>query len=810
MSDQPSEPSPRPLPRDRLVRRCDLSALAFETTDELADLDLMVAQKRAGEAIAFGAEVEAPGFNLFVVSAAADSTDEAVRALLEQRAASAALPSDWVYVNNFAAPDRPVAIALPPGRGPAFRDAMRGLVEDLKVAIPAAFESDDYQARRAAIEQAFNDKQETAFKALQDEAAAANVAIIRTPFGFTLAPAKEGKMLRPDAFSALPDAERTAFEAAMHELQGKLEGVLRSIPAWDKERRTDLRALNRETAQNAVGHLIDELRGLFEDLPKILEHLDQVRADLVENVGLFIAPQLAQQDHEGEGEGAAIGPLDRYEVNLLVSRSGGDGAPVVEELHPTLANLLGRVEHTARQGVLVTDFKLIKPGALHRANGGFLLLDARALLSEPFAWTALKRALKAGEIRIESAVDLLSLTTTVSLEPDPIPLDVKVVLFGARLLYYLLAELDPEFSEHFKVLADLDDALDRSVEAEPTYARLVASLARRRQLRPLEREAVARVIERASRLAGDAAKLTLLVEPVGDLLVEADFCAKQRGASTIAAADVSRAIAQQIDRASRLRQRMQESVLRDIALIDTSGAVVGQANGLSVIELGGFAFGRPSRITARVGPGSGRVVDIEREVELGGPLHSKGVLILSGFLGGRYALEAPISLLASLVFEQSYGGVEGDSASSAELYALLSAIADLPLRQDLAITGSVNQHGAVQAIGGVNEKIEGFFELCQARGLTGTQGVLIPASNVQHLMLRDEVVEACGAGRFAIYPVATIDEGITLLTGVPAGERGRDGRFPPDTVNRRVEDRLKRFARARRPFARGHEEEAEE
>lgn len=793
---------PDALAPQRLSRRCDVSALSFATTEELEDIDVMTAQKRAVAAIEFGAGVTAQGFNLFAIGASRDSMDEAVKGLLDERAKSAGKPDDWVYLNNFGIAHKPIAVNLPAGRGPAFRDAMRDLVEDLKVALPAAFESEDYQNRRGAIEQAFSQKQEEAFKALQEEANAANIAIVRTPFGFTLAPTRDGHVMRPEAFKQLPEEEQERMHKATQELEGKLEALLRSIPAWDKERRTDLRNLGRETMRNAVAHLIEDHKTGFADLPQVLEHLQRVEADLVENVGLHVG---VPDGGEHDGDTVVIAPFNRYEVNLLVTQSAEDGAPVIEEMHPTLANLVGRVEHMAQQGALVTDFRFIKPGALHRANGGYLLLDARAVLSEPFVWTALKRALKAGQIRIESAVDLLSLTSTISLEPDPIPLNTKIVLFGDRFLYYLLSAADPEFGEHFKVLADFDDALDRADGAETAYARLIATIARRKGLLPLNREAVARVIERASRLAGDAEKLTLVIEQIGDLLVEAGYRAHKNAAKVIGAEDIDRAVAEQISRMSRIRERMQESIIRDIALIDTSGSAVGQVNGLSVMELGDYPFGRPSRITARVSTGSGRLVDIEREVKLGGPLHSKGVLILSGFMSGRYGLDAPISLNASLVFEQSYGGVEGDSASSAELYALLSAIAELPLRQDLAVTGSVNQNGTVQAIGGVNEKIEGFYDICNERGLTGTQGVLIPASNVQHLMLRQDVIDACQAGRFAVYPVEHIDDGIELLTQVPAGQRMPDGTYPEGTVNRIVEDRLRQFAETRRAFARESE-----
>jgi len=452
-------------------------------------------------------------------------------------------------------------------------------------------------------------------------------------------------------------------------------------------------------------------------------------------------------------------------------------------------------------GVLVTNFLLIKANAIHRASGGYLILDARALLMEPFSWTALKRTLKRGDIAIEDVGRFLGLTSTVSLEPDPIPLKVKVVLIGDRLLYFLLFAYDPELAEHFKVLVDFEDEFARTPESEAVFARLAGSIANRDGLRPLDREAAARVVEHAARLADHAGKLSLSVTNLRETLIEADFCAREAGREAIAWADLERALQARVRRASRLRDRAQETIIERIALIDTEGARVGQINGLSMIEIGGFAFGRPTRITCQTRPGAGKVVDIEREVELGGPIHSKGVLILSGFLAGRYALDAPMSLFASLVFEQSYGGVEGDSASSAELYALMSALADAPLRQDLAVTGSVNQLGDVQAIGGVNEKIEGFFDICAARGLTGSQGVLIPNANVQHLMLREDVVKACADGRFAVYPIACIEEGVALLTGLGAGERQADGTFPPGSVNRRVEDRLRSFADIRKNFA---------
>jgi len=795
-----------PLSPDRLYRPCDLSRLSFSTTAELEPIDGMIGQSRALEAVEFGARIDKSGFNLFVIGGTGVGMREAVKAMLAEDAAKRPSPPDWVYVNNFSKPDQPIAIELPSGRAAGFKEAMRKLIEDLKIAAPAAFQSEDYQTRRSAIDEGFQKKQFEAFTALRQKAAEKSILLLRTPLGFTLAPSENGEVVAPDQFSAWPQERRAAIQAEISTLEKELEHIIRQIPQWDKQRRDDVRALNRETAKYAVDHLIEEARGAFADVPRVAEHMEAVRADLIENVPMFAA-----KAEGGEGEGAdparAVS-FDRYEVNVLVAQNGAAGAPLVEELHPTLGNLIGRIDYVSAHGVLVTNFLLIKAGAVHRASGGYLLLDMRALLMEPFSWTALKRTLKRGEIAIEDVGRFLGLTSTVSLEPDPIPLNVKVVLFGERLLYFLLCVYDPELGEHFKVLADFEDDFSRSPENEVTVARLAASIARRDKLRPLERAAVERVVEHAARLADHSGKLSLRVTELREALIEADFRAREAGREVVGRADVERALHARVRRASRIRDRAQESILERVALIDTDGARVGQVNGLSVIEIGGFAFGRPTRITCQTRPGSGRVVDIEREVELGGPIHSKGVLILSGFLAGRYALDAPMSLFASLVFEQSYGGVEGDSASSAELYALLSALAEAPLRQDLAVTGSVNQLGVVQAIGGVNEKIEGFFDICAARGLTGKQGVLIPGANVQHLMLREDVVQACAEGRFAVCPIATIDEGIALLTELEAGERQADGAFPSGSLNRRVEDRLRAFADIRKNFGREGGDEA--
>jgi lon-related putative ATP-dependent protease len=556
----------------------------------------------------------------------------------------------------------------------------------------------------------------------------------------------------------------------------------------------------------AVGHIMHELRRHYEDLPDILNYLDAVQQSVLDNVDDF----LAKEEGAGQFPFGGGGPsFRRYAVNVLVSHKNGDGAPVIYEDNPSFQNLIGRVEHMSQFGALVTDFTLIKPGALHRANGGYLLLDVRNLFRQPFAWEGLKRALFAAEVRIVALGEMFSLLSTVSLEPQPIPLKIKVVLLGERIFYYLLYQLDPDFRELFKVAADLEEEIDRNGDNDPLYARLLATLIRKEALRPFDRYAVARVIEHSARMAEDAEKLSIHMQAITDLLQEADFQADRESAKIVEASHVLGAIEAQRYRSGRVHEKLVEAIRRDIVLIDTRGAETGQINGLAVIDLGDSRWGQPARITATVRLGGGQVVDIEREVELGGSIHSKGVLILASFLGARYAGKQPLSLHASLVFEQSYGRVEGDSASLAELCALLSALADVPIRQSFAVTGSVNQRGQVQAIGGVNEKIEGFFDVCQACGGPDGQAAIIPVANVKHLMLRKEVVNAVADGRFAVYAVSTVDTALELLTGLPAGERDDQGEFPPGSLNRRVEERLLEFSRQRQAFAKEAEKEGE-
>jgi lon-related putative ATP-dependent protease len=792
----------RSLSPEDLCRRCDPSRLPFQTTADLVDLDLPLGQDRAAEALRFGTAIRQDGYNVFALGPPGVGKESLVTRVVRQRAAGEKPPSDWCYLYNFEDRHRPRAVELPAGRAVQFRTDMQKLVEELRVAIPAIFEGEEYRTRLSVLEKQLEEKREEAMRRVQEHAREKGVSMVRTPMGIALAPTREGEVLDPEQFRQLPSEQQQRIQKDIAALQEELGAVLRSVPQLERDHRERVKDMNKEVALFAVGHLIDDLRGRYADLPPVLAHLDAVQRDVVENVHDFLGGGEAEDAASQIRKLLAETPsLHRYGVNVMVDHSGAAGAPVVTEDLPTHPNLVGRIEHHAHFGTLVTDFTLIRPGALHRANGGYLVLDARKVLTQPFAWDDLKRALRTREIRIEPPERLVGLSGAASLDPEPIPLQVKVALTGERFLYHLLAAYDPDFLELFKVAADFEDQIDRTPENELSYARLVATLARAGKLRPFDREAVARVLERAARLAGDGERLSAHLQGIADLLREASHLAGEAGRETVGRADVQAAIDGQIRRADRVRQRLQEEIGRGTILIDTRGATVGQVNGLSVYQLGQFAFGSPSRITARVRMGKGEVVDIEREVELGGPIHSKGVLILAGFLGARYAADRPLTLSASLVFEQSYSGVEGDSASSAELYALLSALAGLPVRQSIAVTGSVNQLGEVQAIGGVNEKVEGFFDVCRARGLDGSQGVLLPASNVKHLMLREDVVEAVRADQFHLWAVENVDQGIEVLTGVPAGERGPDGRWPEGSVNARVAARVAEMAERARAFA---------
>nr|WP_305072907.1 ATP-binding protein [Propionivibrio sp.] len=780
------------LPAEKLYHACDLSLFTFQTTAELEATTEIIGQERAVDAIGFAIDIQRPGFNLFVLGESGSGRHSVVRRLLEAKALEEAVPSDWCYVNNFAEPNKPRLLCVPHGRGGQLKRDMQQFGAELAKAIQSAFESDEYRLRVEAINNDFKEKEEKALQQLGGAASGDGVVLLRTPHGFVFAPLAGEEAMSHEEFEKLSDDEKSRIGKLIEEYSERLKQLMLQLPRWRRDTQTQIKDASREILRLAVGHLIEELREHYKDLPDVLAFLDEVMNDVVEE-----GEQLREQPKpEGEGSGTGFGgslSTLRYQVNVLVDNAGAKGAPVVYEDNPIYPNLVGRVDHIAQMGTLLTNFTLIKPGALHRANGGYIVLDALKLLTQPYAWEGLKRALQASQVRIESLGQAWGLISTISLEPEPMPLTIKVVLIGERRIYYLLKALDPDFAELFKVPADFENELARDAESTRRYADYLATLIKGNSLRPFNREAVARVIEHAARLCEDAERLTANRRQVADLLQEADYRAGEAGHDVVRCEDVESALAARIRRVDRVRSRYQEEILRETLLISVSGERIGQINGLAVLSLDDFMFAHPVRITATVRVGEGDVIDIERETELGGAIHSKGVMILTSFLGARYSRTVPLSLSASLVFEQSYGPVEGDSASLAELCALLSVLANAPIRQSLAVTGSVNQFGDVQAIGAVNEKIEGFFDICKARGVTGKQGVLIPSSNMKHLMLRDEVVAACADGRFHIYAIETVDEAISVLTGLPA-----------ESINDQVSAQLAELSSARRAFASEH------
>ncbi len=789
------------VPLERLRTPCDPAQFKFKNTNDLEDLTEMVGQTRAIEAVEFGIGMDQRGYNLFVLGPPGTGRHSFVKRYLTARAAERDAPSDWCYVNNFDKPREPLALELPAGMGRRLCRDLDRLVDEAYTAIPTAFESEDYRARRQAIEQEFGTEQAKRFQEIQKRASERGIAVIRTPQGVAFSPLREGRPMPPEEVQNLPEDVKEQLAKASSELGEEVAEAMSAMPTLVREVRERIHELDRQVAMLAGGSLIDELLSRYADLPKVVSYLQSVQSDIIDNFVLFLLPPEAQakpgadQPHQLLIQQPKEAPAKRrYCVNLIVDRKENGGQPVVIEDHPNYPNLVGGVEYLAHMGALETDFSLIHAGALHRANGGYFVLDAVKVLSEPYAWQGLKQALRAGEIRIESLSRSLGMMPTASLEPEPIPLKLKVVLIGDRYTYYQLQALDPEFMEHFKVAADFDDRMTRDGANNMLFAQLLGTIARQEELLPLDPTGVARLIEESARHAEHASKLSAQVRRAADIMREANFWAEKDADGKVDGDDIQRAIDKRVYRASRIKERMHEAILDDSILIDSSGEVVGQVNGLAVMQVGGFAFARPSRITARAAMGGGKVIDIERETDLGGPLHSKGVLIISGYLASRYAVDLPLALSATIVMEQSYAGVDGDSASAVELIALLSALAKVPVKQSLAMTGSINQRGQIQAIGGVNHKIEGFFDICREREFTGGQGVIIPASNVQNLMLRQDVVDAVAAGTFHVHAVEHIGEALELLTGLSE-----------DEVDSRVHQRVRTFAEKRRDFAKDKE-----
>lgn len=778
----------RRLQAHELAVRCDPASLGLEAgIDALAGG--IVGQDRARAAVEFGIAMPHAGYHLFVMGPAGSGKRSLARRAIQAKLAHDGVHrSDWVYVHNFDQPKRPVALQLAAGRGAALRADLRALVEELRTTIPAAFESEEYAAEVERLNADFKERAERGLLEVGDAARQRGLLMLRTPTGFNFAPRKGDEVMSPQDYEALPADERSRLQQAVEDLQDRLVHVLRASMRQRKDHADRLRKLNRATTQLAVDHAVDEAMGRYADLPQVLLHLEAVRSAVIDNADAFRTRDDSDA-RSGEAE------LARFEVNLLVDAGGSDGAPVVEADLPSYQNLVGRIDHIAHFGMLVTDFRHIQAGLLHRANGGYLLVDAVKLLTQPLAWPALKRALLRGEIRVESMAEVLSLVSTIQLEPQPIPLRLKVVLFGERDICQLLQALDPEFEKLFRVVADLGDDLPREPATQRALAHALAAHLQAVQMLPASPQALARVVDHGARRSGDATRLSAGVRHLLDVLTEAEHLARSAGRAQVQADDVSAAVAARRQRSSRIDEHLRQATLRELLDIPTSGTCVGQVNGLSVYEVGDELYGRPVRITATTRLGDGQVVDIQRETHLGGPLHAKGVLILASFLAARFSRLQPHSIIGTLVFEQTYGLVEGDSASLAELLALLASVGDVPVRQSLAVTGSVDQFGRVQAVGGVNEKVEGFFDLCAARGLDGTHGVLLPASNVAQLMLREDVVQAVAEGRFALHAVQTVDEAAELMTGLPAGEASAPGE---NTVNGRIARRLHAYAALRR------------
>lgn len=790
---------PAELSPTDLYRACDPASFAFATTADLPELTDVIGQARAVAAVSFAMGIHNDGYNIYAAGPTGTGKSSTIYNFLSAQAETRPAPDDWVYVHNFAQPHRPNAIRMPAGKAHEFSRDIEKLVEDLQAAITHAFEGEEYEKQKRAIAQQISEKQEAKLSTLSQKAESASFLMVRTPSGLAFAPkSADGEAMSREDYEALPPEEQKRIDKGLQSLNEELQQIMRLVRLDERAGRDAIRELDRQVTTFAAKHLVDDACERWRSVPEMVDYLRAVLNDVVDN-----ADDFKKTDEEApvmfmgipvSGRQKGEGAFHKYKINVLVDNSAQTGAPVVTESNPVLQNLVGRVEHQAQFGALLTDFSMIKPGALHKANGGFLVLEARELLTKPYSWDALKRTLKTGEIRVEDVAQQMGIATTATLDPEPIPFKAKIVLIGEPFIYYLLHAQDPDFQELFKVRADFDTEVVRSPANEQLYARFVAHVCRTRNLAPLDPDAVARVIEQCSRLAEDQRKMTTRFMDVADLLTESNYWARQRRGPrakiVVGRSHVQKAIDQRIYRSSQVEERIREMIADATVMVDTHGTVIGQVNGLSVSSIGDYMFGRPSRITATHRLGDGDVVDIEREVDMGGPIHSKGVLILAGYLGAKYAPDSPLSLTARLVFEQSYSGVEGDSASSAELYALLSSLSGVPIQQRFAVTGSVNQRGQIQAIGGVNEKVEGYFATCQAMGRRGDEAVLIPRANVRNLMLNERVRDAVAKGRFHIYPVSTVDEGISILTGVHAGSPGRKGVYPQGSINRRVIDRL--------------------
>ena len=784
---------------------CDPNQLGFETTLDLTPLkEKVVAQDRAVHALEFGLGVKDLEYNVYVAGPPRAGKTEAIMGYVAELAAKEPSPPDYIYVYNFRDPEKPQSLNLPKGMGRSLKADMEELISTLRVQIPEVFESDDYSNRREALMHTFTQERNTILQELDAKATEEGFVLNISPTGLMIFPGKEGKPLSEEELKALSDDEREQLRQKSTQLHTVMNEAIRKIRKMEKEYQEKEKKLDQDVALYVVGHHMEELREKYKELSQVVAYLNDIQEDILKNIDDLKKRPGAQ--------GPFPFPMPepsftQYQVNVLVDQSETTGAPVVFENNPTYPNLFGAVDRRAQFGALVTDFTLIRNGAVHRANGGYLVLEALDLLRWFFSYEALKRCLKNGEIRIEDPAEMFGLITTRTLQPQPIPLNIKIIIIGDPYIYQILYTYDEDFHKFFKIKAHFDSRMRKTDDHVQKFCELVAGYCHDQKLMPLHKTGMARLIEYAGELAGHQGKLTLQLEEVKDTLKEAYYWAKTNTHDAILGTDVEKAIQEQIYRVDLPEEKLQEFIDEGMLFIETAGRVVGQMNGLSVYALGDHAFGRPSRITATVSLGKEGVVTIDREAQLAGNIHNKGVLILSGFLRSRFAQDKPLTLSASLCFEQSYGMIEGDSASMAELVTLLSALADLPLAQNIAMTGSVSQRGESQPIGGANWKIEGFYKVCKARGLDGTQGVIIPKANVQDLMLKKEVVDAVKDGKFHVWAIGTVDEALELMTGLPAGKRQADGAWEPDTVNGKVDQKLRQLMELARELMKGAEEE---
>ncbi len=791
----------RPLSPGELRNSYDSTLVECKSTAELKPLDGIIGQDRALKALTFGLNIKENGFNIYVSGVHGTGRRAAVQKFLDEISRTRPKGNDWIYVNNFQNPYEPNAIRLPPGMGVEFRDDMAAFIAEAKRVIPKIFESEDYVNRRDVALQSLENEKARLFAQIDASAREKNFVIQSGPQGLLTIPLKDGTPMEQETFLALPEVEQREYQERREKLTVEMRNTFRKLRELDQKGMETVEQLNRDVALGAMGHRVASLKDKYAHVAEVNAFIDAVQVDMVGNLPQFME-EIQQPQQPTQNQNPLIKELAfrKYEVNVIVDNSGRSGAPVVFEQNPTYTNLFGKVEKEFQYGVVTTDFSMIRPGSMHKANGGFLVLPVEDLFKNAFVWDGLKAALKTGEISIEEPAERMGYITTKSIKPESVPLDLKVVLIGTPIINQILYTQDPDFSELFKVKADFDSAMERNQDNVRKYSAFVCNICEKYHLKHLDRSAMAKIIEYGSRLADDTMKLTTRFSLISDVLREASYYATLEEEGMVEARHIMKAIDERTYRSSLVQEKIQEYITRGIFLIDTEGEKVGQVNGLSVMSLGDIEFGRPSRVTASIGIGKEGIMDIEREASMGGPSHTKGVLILSGYLAHKFAQDKPLSLNARLVFEQSYEGVDGDSASSTELYAILSALSGIPLKQDIAVTGSVNQRGEIQAIGGVNQKLEGFFEVCKAKGLSGNQGAMIPASNVQNLMLKEEIVEAAKVGKFTIYPVTTIDEGIEVLTGMNAGKRQPDGTFEEGTVNYLVDKRLREMAEIYRKY----------